>query len=178
MNQGIRTAGLGRRATAFAFDYAWVLGWLVVVVVIGVVVRAAWPDAAAAVFGDPIRAQATGFISVTLPISLAFAIAEASQRGATWGKRRMRLRVESAAGERIGLGRSLVRTALKFLPWELSHAAIWRFAFPESAPEAVPIALISIAWGLIGAYVVTALVGSRRTLYDRLSGTRVVDAGG
>lgn len=177
MHEVGRVAELGRRAAAFAFDYLWILGWLVVVVIVGVGVRAAWPDAAATLFGDPISAELSGFLTVTLPVSLAFAIAEASPRGATWGKRRMRLRVESASGERIGFGRSCLRTALKFLPWELSHAAIWRFALADAGPEAVPITLISLAWILIGVYVVTGLVGSRRTLYDRLSGTRVVEAG-
>jgi uncharacterized RDD family membrane protein YckC len=75
----------------------------------------------------------------------------------------------------LSLGRSIARTALKFVPWELSHAIVWRFASPSSAPAALLDAGLVLVWFLIGANLAAALVDERRrTLYDRLSGTRVV----
>jgi uncharacterized RDD family membrane protein YckC len=171
-----RGAAVHRRAAAFAFDYLWIVGWLAIVVVGGIGVRQLAPGLAVSVFADPVRGQLVAFGMVTLPISAVFAMAEAAPRGATWGKRRLGLRVEGLDGRAIGIGRSALRTALKFLPWELSHAAIWRFTIPGSVPESVPVGLLAIAWTLVGVNLVAALAGSRRTLYDRLSGTRVVPA--
>lgn len=123
-------AGLLRRCAAFALDYVLIAAYLVVVFAAGALLRLAAPAAAAApLFGDPLIAELTGFLTLTLPVSLYFVLTESSSAGATWGKRRMRLRVVTDGGERLGLGRSALRTALKFVPWELSHALIWRFAF-------------------------------------------------
>jgi hypothetical protein len=78
-------------------------------------------------------------------------------------------------GQRLTLARSVLRTAGKFLPWELAHAAIWRFAFPGSAPPGVPEAAIVVVWALVGGNLVSALIDDqRRTLYDRLSRSMVV----
>jgi uncharacterized RDD family membrane protein YckC len=169
-----RAAAVHRRAAAFALDYVWIAAWLALIVVVGIGARQAFPGLAAWLFGDPVRGQLVAFGLVTLPISAAFVVAEAAPRGATWGKRRLGLRVEAPDGRLIGRGRSVVRTALKFLPWELSHAAIWRLSIPEAGSEALPITLLVAAWSLVGLNLVLAMAGARRTAYDRLSGTRVV----
>ncbi len=73
--------------------------------------------------------------------------------------------------------RSVLRTALKLVPWELSHALIWRYATPGSAPELILDAGLVLVWLLIAANVISALVDSEhRTIYDRLAGTRVTNA--
>lgn len=168
-------AALPRRAAALALDYLVIAAWLVVVVGVGALARSAAPDLAARVFSDPLAAEAVGFLLLTLPVGLYFALSEASRSGATWGKRRMGITVAGPRGEPPSIGRSLLRTALKLLPWELAHAIIWRFAIPGSAPEALLDAGLVVVWVLIGANVVSVLRdASRRTLYDRLSGTRVI----
>lgn len=40
----------------------------------------------------------------------------------------MAIRVVDGAGQCIGLGRSTVRTAIKFFPWEIAHFGIWQWA--------------------------------------------------
>jgi uncharacterized RDD family membrane protein YckC len=123
-------AALPRRAGAFALDYLLIAAWLVVVVGLGVLARAAVPRLAATISSDPIAAEAAGFLLLTLPVGLYFALSEARPSGATWGKRRMGIGVVAAAGEPPSIGRSVLRTALKLLPWELAHGVIWRFAIP------------------------------------------------
>jgi uncharacterized RDD family membrane protein YckC len=172
-------AALPRRAGAFALDYLLIAAWLVVVVGLGVVARAAVPRLTATIFSDPIAAEAVGFLLLTLPVGLYFALSEAGPSGATWGKRRMGIGVVAAAGEPPSIGRSVLRTTLKLLPWELAHAVIWRFAIPGSASEALLDAGLVLVWILIGANLVSLLVdASRRTLYDRLSCTRVISSRG
>lgn len=110
---------------------------------------------------------------VTLPVGLVFAIAEAGPRGATWGKRRLGLRVIGPDGRSPSLPRSLVRTACKLLPWELAHTAVHRL--PQAAAPRWVSAVLAAAWILGFAYALpTVFDAGRRTLYDRLSRTRVV----
>ena len=170
-------ASLGRRALAFLVDYAVIALWIALIVGAGVWLRAAVPDLAGSLFGDPLRAEATGFVVLTLPAGLYFALSEAGPHGATIGKRRLGVRVIGDDGSSVSVGRSLLRTALKLAPWELSHAIIWRYANPGSAPDSLLTAGLVVVWVLVGANLAAALLDERRrSLYDRLSLTRVVRA--
>lgn len=83
-------------------------------------------------------------------------------------------------GDRIGLGRSSLRTAVKLAPWELSHFAIWRLTAGPTVPDAAPPVALGLVWALVGANLVSIVVTRRRrTLYDLVAGTVVVttDAG-
>lgn len=171
--QPLVSVGLLPRAAAFALDYLPIAAYLSVLVALGVALRAAFPDAMARPFGHPASAQALGFALVTLPVALAFALPEASERRATWGKRRLGLIVVTPTGARLGLGRSLVRTAVKFLPWELSHAAVWGIALAGGEPAPVHQALLALVWLLVAANLVGIGVW-RRAVYDVAVGTRVV----
>ena len=122
------TASLPARAAAFGLDYLLIAAYLVVAVGAGVLLRLLAPEPSRAVFRDPLRGELTGSVVLTLPITLWFALSERSTAGGTWGKRRMRLRVVTGDGRRLSLGRSLLRSGLKFLPWELAHAVIWQFS--------------------------------------------------
>jgi RDD family. len=117
-------AALPRRIAAFAVDYVFIAAYLLVVVGAGALLRLVATGLAANLFADPLRAELIGFLTLTVPVSLYFVIGEASPAGATWGKRRMGLRVVTSRGARLTLGRSVLRTSLKFVPWELTHALI------------------------------------------------------
>lgn len=168
-------AGLWRRVLAFALDYVLIAAYLVLLVGAGIVTRAVAPDVVVTLFGDPLTGEIVGFAVLTLPISLYFVLSEASASGATWGKRRMHLRVVSLGGDRLSLGQSALRTALKFVPWELTHALIWRFAFAgDHPPPYLDVGLLAV-WLIVAGNVASVLVDRRdRSLYDRLSGTAVV----
>jgi uncharacterized RDD family membrane protein YckC len=170
-------ASVWRRIAAIVVDYLLIVGYLVIVAIVSIVLRSVSPRMLSALFGSPMSGELSSFVLVTLPVTLYFAISEASPRGATWGKRRIGLRVVTSAGERLTVARSLARTAGKFVPWELSHAAVWQFLFAKQGPLIFPSVLQSIAWVLVILNVITAFVDpSHRALHDRIAGTRVVTA--
>lgn len=156
-------AGLGPRAAAFALDYLPVAAYLALLVAVGAALGWAFPDAMARAFGQAARAQAIGFALVTLPVGLYFALSEASGRQATWGKRRLGLVVVGPCGAPLGLARSLARTGVKLVPWELAHAVVWGITLAGGRAHAGPS-------GAVGADV--AAGGGERC------GDRSVPAGG
>lgn len=132
------------------------------------------PSIFGTLFSREYSAELFGFVTITLPVSLYFAIMEASLRQATWGKSRARLKVvDIKEGKPLSLARSLGRTTMKFIPWELSHACIWYIRFhPESSwPFTIGIIVVFLLVGLN----MTLLVLSRthQTLYDIIAGTTV-----
>lgn len=167
-------AGLRVRALAFWFDYLVIAAYLTVLVLAGVTLNARAPELAARLFGGAVVGQATGFALVTLPVLLYFALSEASLQRATWGKRRMRLEVSDAAGSRLGIGRSLARTALKFVPWELAHTCVWQIRFADDpAAPAYTLGFVAV-WILVAVNLVSIGVHPlARGWYDRIAGARV-----
>src|SRR5690625_5666491 len=61
---------------------------------------------------SPVTAELTGFLLITLPVSLYFILFECSKWQGTLGKRRMGIRVVDRFGQRIGIGRSVFRTTI------------------------------------------------------------------
>jgi uncharacterized RDD family membrane protein YckC len=116
-------------------------------------------------------AQLAGIAVLTLPVTLWFAGWEAGPGGATPGKRVLRLGVVTTGGERLGLSRSLLRTALKFtLVWELAHTAVWNMlAWPGDGGSVVDMVLLGVANAVIVVDLVSLFVGTRRTPYDRIT---------
>lgn len=170
-------ASVWRRIGASAVDYMLIVGYLSILAISSVVVSAVSSFKLSALFGSPISGELSGFVIVTLPVTCYFAIFEASPRGATWGKRRIGLRVVTSAGERLTAARSFARTAAKLAPWELSHAAVWQFYFAKQGQLLFPSVLQSVAWILVILNVITAFVDpDHRALHDRIAGTRVVAA--
>lgn len=168
-------AGLWPRALAFAGDYLFLALYLGALAGLSWAAQALAPGLLAALFGSALAGQLTGLVVITLPVTLYFALPEASARQATWGKRRVGLRVQRADGARLSRGRSLARTALKFVPWELAHFTIWQLAFAADPEAPVYLAGFGLVWALIGANVVSVLVSPRRrALYGWLAGTVVV----
>ncbi len=169
-------AGFWRRTGAFALDYLLILGYLLGITVLLMTLNLLF-DINEWLFGDRTRAQLVAFLLVTIPVALYFAISESSPQQATWGKHRLNLRVTDRAGDRIRFGRALVRTTLKFIPWELSHTLIWQISF---APEATSVWInygFLLVYGLIGVNLVSLLATRRhQTLYDLLAGTYVIGA--
>ena len=176
-----RPAGLSLRLRAFLWDYPILAAYLALVVGAGAAFQAWLPHVAHHVFGSAGSGQFHAFLVVTLPIGLYFALFERSRWQATPGKRRMRLRVEVEGRDRprLGLARSLGRTALKLLPWELAHACIWQVRFAPPEAQALVSAGFVLVWVLVGANAWSLLADpARRTLYDRVLGTRVVTVAG
>ena len=167
-------AGFWLRAAVFTLDYLLILGYLILLSLIFLILRQSgigveW------LFADRLRAQVTAILILTLPVTLYFAFSESSLRQATWGKRRLGLRVTDPHGNRIHFMRALARTLLKFIPWEISHSLIWQIYFPS------PVNSVLINYGFVLVYLLIGLnlaslfvTKTRRTLYDFLAGTYVV----
>jgi uncharacterized RDD family membrane protein YckC len=86
----------------------------------------------------------------------------------------MRLVVTDAHGRPPGFRRAFVRTAVKFLPWQLGHTAVFHLAGGSTSPAFV---VLSVgAQGLILASVaVLAMDPRHRALHDWVAGTRVLE---
>lgn len=178
----LEAPSLRERLSAFALDYLVVLAYLVLLAAVGSVVtlgRAAEGRALDLPAGAVSRDLLAYLVSV-LPVTLYFALAESSASGATLGKRRVGLRVVRARGGALSRGRSLLRSVLKFLPWQLAHTCLFHIPGWPLDPEEPPrwvIAGFVITWLLVLATLVSLGVGrTRRTPYDWLAATRVVRA--
>lgn len=167
-------AGFWKRAAAFALDYVIILVYLITIMLFSLLMDSLF-DINQWLFEDQVRAQLTGFLLITLPVTLYFAFGESSIRQATWGKQRLRLKVTDQYRNRIPFWRSLARTGLKFVPWELAHTLIWQIAFTPNQFSSLIAAGFATVYVLIGANLASlAFRKDRRTLYDLLSGTYVI----
>ena len=169
---------LWKRLLAFALDYIVISAYLVALV--GVSVLLAHTPAGPgfrALFDNPNSAEITAFLLLVVPVLLYFALFESSRWQATWGKRALRMRVTTTDGAPVSFLRALWRNALKLLPWELTHACLWRIPGwpfdPQTPPLWINVGLI-LVWVIVVVYLLS-LVLSRtgQTLYDRLAGVRV-----
>ncbi|MBS4203598.1 RDD family protein [Bacillus sp. FJAT-49754] len=125
--------------------------------------------------GSPVIAELTGFLLLTLPVSLYFILFESSKWQGTWGKKKMSIRVLDRASKRIGLGRSTVQTAIKFLPWEVAHFGMWRLIHPTVFSEITIMVILYVAMFTVLIYLLSPLSNKkRRTIYDWIAGTKVV----
>jgi len=169
---------LWKRLLAFALDYLIISIYLAVL--IGFSVLLAHTPAGPgfrALFDAPNSAEITAFLLLVTPVLLYFSLFESSYWQATWGKRVLGMRVTTTGGAPVSFLRALWRNALKLLPWELTHACLWRIPGwpfdPQTPPLWINVGLI-LVWVIVVVYLLS-LVLSRtgQTLYDRLAGVRV-----
>lgn len=124
---------------------------------------------------SPVTVEITGFILMTLPVSLYFILCECSRWQGTWGKKKIGIRVVDNVGQRIGLGRATIRTFIKFLPWVVAHFGIWQLMLPSRFSELTIIVILTIVNLIILIYLVTPLTNKKRkNIYDWIAGTVVV----
>lgn len=158
-----------RRSVAFLIDWCVIAVWGSVLFGVVVGVNGGVPEAP----GSPWRGQVVGLIAMTLPVLLYFALLEAGPWRGTLGKRLMHMQVERADGGRPRFGRTLLRNAIKFLPWECGHLVAQQAIHAgESSPPIWVWAFAAVAF--LGPAV--WLIGIARTgvaAYDGWSGLRV-----
>lgn len=180
VNGGPAAAPVSSRIKAFALDYLVILGYLAVLtgaslaVSLGIGISTGIRDFLA----QPLVADLLTFFTVLLPVVLYFTFTESSPRQASWGKRRTGIRVVDAGGSRLSRRAALVRSLVKFLPWQLAHSSIYHIPGWPLNPGEIPwysaVGLV-LTWALVIAYLLTLLLGkTHRTPYDWLAGSRVV----
>jgi uncharacterized RDD family membrane protein YckC len=129
---------------------------------------------------DPILSDIFAFLTVILPTILYFSIQESSQHQATFGKQRFRLRVVDRGGGKLSFMQALVRSIVKFLPWQIAHTSLfhipgWPFAVQEF-PTSVMIGFV-IGYALLFIYLITlSITPNHQAPYDWLAGSYVVRA--
>ncbi|WP_173916809.1 RDD family protein [Halobacillus sp. Marseille-Q1614] len=127
--------------------------------------------------GSPVIAELTGFLLLTLPVVLYFIISEQSKWQGTWGKKKMGLLVVNETGQRISLGRSVIRSFIKFLPWEMAHFGIWRLMLPTNFSETTLFIILNAVNLCILAFLIVPLTNKKRkNIYDWGAGTFVARA--
>jgi len=175
----MKFANVRQRVGAFLLDYLIIAAYLVLLVIISVGLGfGPLRSVFRAIFADPNRSEFSAFLLLVLPVVLYFALLECSSWQATWGKRKMGLRVIDTHGARLSFPRSLVRSLLKFAPWELAHACLWRipgWPLAPATPSPVITAGLVLVWVLVAAYLVSMLVSKKhQALYDWIAGTLVI----
>ena len=166
------------RLLAFGVDYLVIAAYLVILLALSLVVLASpFRDAYLSVWSNAESAEIAGFMLLTMPVVLYFSVMESSATGATLGKRLFHLRVVTLDGSRLSFGRGFLRSAVKFLPWELAHFTIWHLVYGgsgHSRPPAWTAVTLTAVYVLAAAFLVTLFVGrEHRTIYDRIAGSRV-----
>lgn len=170
---------LWKRLLAFALDYLIISVYLGVLVAFGVAIaRTPIGPSFQAIFSNPNSAEFAAFLLLVLPVLLYFTLFESSRWQATWGKHVMGLRVVTTSGSAASFPRALWRNVLKLIPWELTHACLWRIPgwplAPETPPLWITIGLI-LVWVIVALYVISLLLSrTGQTLYDLIAGVRVV----
>lgn len=173
--QKSQSAGLWIRIQAFVMDYLVVLVYLVLLTALAWTVNSIFPNISQELFDNPLSAQITVIVLLTMPVILYFAWYESSGWQATLGKRWKNLKVVSATGGRLSRTRAAFRTVLKFVPWELAHTCIWQIRFAPQEPSPMITAGFALVWILVGANIISLLISpTHQTLYDRLSGAYIV----
>lgn len=159
--------------------YAFLLDYLIIVIygifVVGTI-SIVFRSFITPLFSDsPVTAELTGFLMITLPVSLYFILCERSKWQGTWGKKKMGIRVVDGVGQRIGIGRATIRTAIKFLPWEVAHFGIWRIMLPTNISEITVFVILNTVNFTVLLYLIIPLTNKKRkNIYDWVARTAVV----
>ncbi|GAA0625554.1 RDD family protein [Kutzneria viridogrisea] len=110
------------------------------------------------------------------PVAAYLILCETGQLQASWGKRRVGLRVVRADGSRAGLPRLVLRTVVKLLPWYLAHWGLSRL-WLNFVPAQWATTCLAAVYLLVPITIGLALVHpQRRALHDWLAGTKVITA--
>ena len=159
-----------RRLLAFFVDWLVIAAWGGALFGAVVLINAGIPSRPS----SPWLSQAIGFVAMTLPVLLYFALTESASAQATLGKRALHLHVVRSDGEQLQLSTSLLRSAVKFAPWELGHTVANQavYAGASGVPDWVylPMAL-SLA---LPAWWAVSMFRGGATPYDALTSTKVV----
>jgi uncharacterized RDD family membrane protein YckC len=167
------------RIAAFLLDYLIIVVYIFLLIIVSVALGSGpLRQVLQGLFANPNSSEISAFLLLVLPAILYFALYESSSWQATWGKRKIGLRVINAQGETLSFGRSLVRSLIKFLPWELAHACLWRipgWPFNPQTPPVIITAGLILVWVIAGVYLISLLLSKKRqTIYDMIAGSFVV----
>ena len=158
-----------RRFLAFGVDWLVIAVWGGLLFAVVMILFDGQPPRS----DGPWQSQVIGLVFMTVPVVLYFAFSEASRFQATLGKRALGLRVVTEAEDRVSFGKSLLRTGIKFAPWELGHLVANQAVF--SATEVANWIYLPMALAcLLPVYWILCILLRGHAPYDSLTSTRVV----
>lgn len=169
------TVKLGlRRVIAFCIDYVFIALYIcgLLFISLGVFNVSLEPGTG---LSSKFVGHAIAFATLTVPVWLYFTLQEAGARAATLGKRVTKLTVSTKTGQRPDFRRTGIRNAVKLLPWEMAHAAIWYVpgrSFMDPMPS-LNMAFCILANLVAIGYALALFIKSGRTPYEMISGTHV-----
>ena len=112
--------------------------------------------------------------TISVPTWTYFTLSDASIRGATLGKRSLGLRAAFIDGRRITIGPAVVRTAIKLIPWELAHFALFGLSVELGTFSGLQIGVLWLVYALLAVYIVVAVRNAgERSVHDLVAGTAV-----
>jgi uncharacterized RDD family membrane protein YckC len=168
-------AGLQKRVQAFAYDYLLIFLYTVLLTLLGFGLHAMAPEQFTSIFSSPYTGQLVGFLMLTTPAILYFALLESSIHQGSWGKQKTALSVVNMQNQPISRLQALYRNVLKFLPWEIAHFCIWQMPFIPGEGSPFITTCYFLVWILIGANLICLWVSPKnQMLYDWIAGTQVV----
>jgi len=154
-----------RRLAAWLVDWLLISAYAAALVPFGLLISDTVADLPVAVL------NAGAFVITVLPATVWLAAWEHGGRGATPGKRVLRLQAVGPDGGPPGWRRALLRNAVKLaLPWELGHTAAFELVADNNSILGM---VCGYAACLIALVYVVMLLATGRTPYDRLSSTSV-----
>ncbi len=166
-----------RRTGAMLLDMLVVYAWIIVLTLLSFAVNAIIPFHGA-LGTSYVARHLVGFFTLTLPIVMYFALMEGTPRQASWGKRRLGLRVVARRGGAASMGQRLLRNAVKFLPWEMVHTHMHLnpgFMMTGETSPAGWMLGIYVPCGLALLYVLQVFAAKNgRTIYETWSGTATI----
>ncbi len=160
------------RLRGFVWDMLVILIYVLFLLVIGVFTRLVFGRLEEIpAFASPWVLDGLAFLVLVLPVVLYFAVQEASS-GASWGRRKVGLRVTSVDGSPLPTWRALLRSALKFMPWQLAHTGVYHLlADPQGM---LPTVAFGLVYALLFLYLAAAVfTRDHRTPYDWIAGAVV-----
>jgi uncharacterized RDD family membrane protein YckC len=113
-------------------------------------------------------------VTISVPSWAYFAISDASASGATIGKRLFGLRIVADDNGRMRPGTALLRTAIKLIPWELTHLTMFALSPRLGTFSGLQLALLWVVYGSLAAYLIVALRNQgERSIHDLVAGSSV-----
>jgi uncharacterized RDD family membrane protein YckC len=166
-----RPAGFAKRLLAFAIDFLLIAAYILVLIGIGTgTIRI---TSELVILSSPWTMDLLAFLALILPVILYFALQESSQRQATWGKRKVGIKVVNAQGQKLSGRQALIRSAVKFFPWQLAHTCVIQIKFGQTSAWLIVGAVL--AQVLVVTYVLSIIISKQhRAPYDWLSGAYVI----
>lgn len=167
-----------RRIAAYFVDYCVFI--VPLLGTLGLFGWALWSFGITPSLANPFVSQGFVILVLTLPVVLYFALSESSRWQATIGKRLMKVVVVDTSGKRATFKQTAIRAVIKLLPWEFFHTIYWPWeGFPMNPAPPTTFQIVAMTFGylVIGWFIVSLFVGSRRTPYDWAAGTIVAGTG-